>query len=125
MMLTLEFQFRCPTEPLLRAAGGKGVGTHLMRRFAHPISLQHGHTEGLPPSSCIISGGSAALQDRMNLSPSETPGRSLPARERSIMALVSAWSWDRAELVARAFTVYFHLVNLAEEEQRVRALSGA
>jgi phosphoenolpyruvate carboxylase len=39
-----------------------------------------------------------------------------------IMALVSAWSWDRAELVARAFTVYFHLVNLAEEEQRVRAL---
>jgi phosphoenolpyruvate carboxylase len=39
-----------------------------------------------------------------------------------IMALVSAWSWDRAERVARAFTVYFHLVNLAEEEQRVRAL---
>ena len=39
-----------------------------------------------------------------------------------IMALVSAWSWERAELVARAFTVYFHLVNLAEEEQRVRAL---
>jgi phosphoenolpyruvate carboxylase len=39
-----------------------------------------------------------------------------------IMALVTAWSWERAELVARAFTVYFHLVNLAEEEQRVRAL---
>src|ERR1700761_8123379 len=39
-----------------------------------------------------------------------------------IMALVSAWSWERAELVARAFTVYFHLANLAEEEQRVRAL---
>ena len=39
-----------------------------------------------------------------------------------IMALVSDWSWERAELVARAFTVYFHLVNLAEEEQRVRTL---
>ena len=39
-----------------------------------------------------------------------------------IMALVSSWSWERAELVARAFTVYFHLVNLAEEEQRVRTL---
>mgnify|MGYP001477619944 CR=1 FL=1 len=39
-----------------------------------------------------------------------------------IIALVSGWSWERAELVARAFTVYFHLVNLAEEEQRVRAL---
>ena len=39
-----------------------------------------------------------------------------------IMALVSSWSWERAELVARAFTVYFHLVNLAEEQQRVRTL---
>ncbi|HEY0935974.1 MAG TPA: phosphoenolpyruvate carboxylase, partial [Trebonia sp.] len=39
-----------------------------------------------------------------------------------ITALVSSWSWERAELVARAFTVYFHLVNLAEEQQRVRTL---
>ena len=39
-----------------------------------------------------------------------------------ITALISSWSWERAELVARAFTVYFHLVNLAEEEQRVRTL---
>jgi phosphoenolpyruvate carboxylase len=40
----------------------------------------------------------------------------------SITALVSSWSWERAELVARAFTVYFHLINLAEEQQRVRTL---
>jgi phosphoenolpyruvate carboxylase len=39
-----------------------------------------------------------------------------------IAALIASWSWERAELVARAFTVYFHLVNLAEEEQRVRTL---
>ena len=39
-----------------------------------------------------------------------------------IAALVSSWSWERAELVARAFTVYFHLANLAEEQQRVRTL---
>jgi phosphoenolpyruvate carboxylase len=39
-----------------------------------------------------------------------------------ITALVSSWSWERAEQVARAFTVYFHLVNLAEEQQRVRTL---
>jgi phosphoenolpyruvate carboxylase len=39
-----------------------------------------------------------------------------------IMALVSSWSWERAEQVARAFTVYFHLINLAEEQQRVRTL---
>jgi phosphoenolpyruvate carboxylase len=39
-----------------------------------------------------------------------------------ITALVASWSWEQAEQVARAFTVYFHLANLAEEQQRVRAL---
>src|ERR1700690_3391623 len=39
-----------------------------------------------------------------------------------IAALVASWPLDRAEAVARAFTVYFHLTNLAEELQRVRAL---
>src|SRR5215469_1462179 len=39
-----------------------------------------------------------------------------------IAALVASWSSGRAEQVARAFTVYFHLVNLAEEQQRVRTL---
>jgi phosphoenolpyruvate carboxylase len=39
-----------------------------------------------------------------------------------IAALVASWSLDRAEQVARAFTVYFHLVNLAEEHQRIRIL---
>ena len=40
-------------------------------------------------------------------------------------ALVSSWSLDRAEQVARAFTCYFHLVNLAEERYRARALREA
>jgi phosphoenolpyruvate carboxylase len=39
-----------------------------------------------------------------------------------IFELVTSWSLGRAEQVARAFTVYFHLVNLAEEQQRVRTL---
>jgi len=39
-----------------------------------------------------------------------------------IAALVASWSLDRAEQVARAFTVYFHLANLAEEHQRIRML---
>jgi phosphoenolpyruvate carboxylase len=39
-----------------------------------------------------------------------------------IAAMVAAWPLDRAEQVASAFTVYFHLANLAEELQRIRAL---
>jgi phosphoenolpyruvate carboxylase len=43
--------------------------------------------------------------------------------DERIGTLVAAWPLDRAEAVARAFTVYFHLANLAEEHQRVRALA--
>jgi phosphoenolpyruvate carboxylase len=39
-----------------------------------------------------------------------------------ITKLVSSWSLAAAEQVARAFTVYFHLANLAEEHQRIRIL---
>ncbi len=39
-----------------------------------------------------------------------------------IAALVASWPLARAEAVARAFTVYFHLANLAEEHQRIRTL---
>jgi phosphoenolpyruvate carboxylase len=41
-----------------------------------------------------------------------------------IAALVAGWPPERAELVAKAFTVYFHLTNVAEERQRVRTLRG-
>ena len=37
-------------------------------------------------------------------------------------AVADSFSIERADEVARAFTVYFHLVNLAEEHQRVRVL---
>ena len=36
--------------------------------------------------------------------------------------IVAAWPLARAEAVAHAFTVYFHLANLAEEHQRIRTL---
>src|SRR5580693_1704445 len=44
------------------------------------------------------------------------------AADAGIAALVASWPLERAEAVARAFTVYFHLANLAEEHQRVRTL---
>ncbi|WP_144268287.1 phosphoenolpyruvate carboxylase [Demequina sp. NBRC 110055] len=37
-------------------------------------------------------------------------------------ALVASFSLERAEQVARAFTCYFHLANLAEEHHRVRVV---
>lgn len=43
-------------------------------------------------------------------------------REDTVTALVDGWPLERAELVARAFTLYFHLVNLAEEHHRIRTL---
>jgi phosphoenolpyruvate carboxylase len=40
----------------------------------------------------------------------------------AVTELIAGWSLDRAELVARSFTVYFHLTNLAEEHHRIRTL---
>ncbi len=49
-------------------------------------------------------------------------GRARALADDAIAALVASWSVQRAETVARAFTVYFHLANLAEEQQRIRTL---
>jgi phosphoenolpyruvate carboxylase len=48
-------------------------------------------------------------------------GHRREARAR-VVELVASFDLDRAELLARAFTVYFQLVNLAEEQHRVRTL---
>lgn len=53
--------------------------------------------------------------------------RSDPAADRdgAIPEMVASWPLDQAEKVAGAFTVYFHLANLAEEHQRIRSLRSA
>ena len=51
----------------------------------------------------------------------DDPDRGDPTPD-AIAGLVASWTLDRAEQVARAFTVYFHLANLAEEHQRIRIL---
>jgi len=52
------------------------------------------------------------------------PGDEADLAGDQIAALVAEWPLARAELVAKAFTIYFHLTNLAEERHRVRTLRG-
>jgi phosphoenolpyruvate carboxylase len=72
----------------------------------------------------VESGGSDLLNDveRLRLASIEFRKEPTEARRRGITETVSALDVERAALVARAFTIYFHLVNLAEERHRVRAL---
>jgi phosphoenolpyruvate carboxylase len=71
------------------------------------------------------SGGQDLLDDVGRLRRAAIAGRSEDAGEQAdadIAALAASWPLERAEGVARAFTVYFHLANLAEEHQRIRTL---
>jgi phosphoenolpyruvate carboxylase len=52
------------------------------------------------------------------------PGDGADQAGDEIAAMVAGWPLARAELVAKAFTIYFHLTNLAEERHRVRTLRG-
>jgi phosphoenolpyruvate carboxylase len=66
-------------------------------------------------------GGPGLLEDVENLRRTV-----IVAREKedqgAAARLVASWPIDRAEQVARAFTCYFQLINLAEERHRARAL---
>jgi phosphoenolpyruvate carboxylase len=73
------------------------------------------------------SGGPALLADverlrRATIALRGASGRDREAARAEVVELVAGFDLDRAELVARAFTVYFQLVNLAEEQHRVRTL---
>ncbi|MBO0815476.1 MAG: hypothetical protein J2P30_10085, partial [Actinobacteria bacterium] len=77
------------------------------------------------------SGGQGLLDDVERLRHAVIAARENPPQEDEadragdeISALVAGWPLARAELVAKAFTIYFHLTNLAEERQRVRTLRG-
>ncbi|WP_281384279.1 phosphoenolpyruvate carboxylase [Lipingzhangella halophila] len=68
------------------------------------------------------SGGADLLADVERLRRAVIGARDGSVSGDEITALVGSWPLERAKQVARAFTVYFHLANLAEEHQRIRAL---
>jgi phosphoenolpyruvate carboxylase len=67
-------------------------------------------------------GGAALLRDVERLRRLVIRARDDGRFERQAQSLVASWPLERAELVARAFTCYFHLANLAEEHHRARVL---
>src|SRR4029077_671879 len=67
-------------------------------------------------------GGASLLRDVERLRRLVIAARGSARHERLAERLVTSWSVERAEQVARAFTCYFHLANLAEEHHRARAL---
>ena len=67
-------------------------------------------------------GGDELLRDVEDLRKLVISARSSPLDEQRAEALVASWPIARAEQVARAFTCYFHLANLAEDHHRVRVL---
>ena len=93
---------------VLRESGGQDLldDVERLRQAVIAARASHGAADVSSPG-----GGSDGAED-----PHADPAGD------EIAALVASWPLDRAELVARAFTVYFHLTNLAEELQRVRAL---
>ncbi|MBB5999345.1 phosphoenolpyruvate carboxylase [Streptomonospora salina] len=68
------------------------------------------------------SGGEDLLADVERLRRAVIGARDGSVGGDEITALVDSWPLERAKQVARAFTVYFHLANLSEEHQRIRAL---
>ncbi|MGI5118943.1 phosphoenolpyruvate carboxylase [Marinactinospora thermotolerans] len=68
------------------------------------------------------SGGEDLLADVERLRRAVIGARDGSVTGEQITELVASWPLERAKQVARAFTVYFHLANLAEEHHRIRAL---
>ena len=67
-------------------------------------------------------GGPQLLENVEQLRRTVIAARESDDQEREATRLVASWSIERAEQVARAFTCYFQLINLAEERHRARAL---
>ncbi|MFC7327455.1 phosphoenolpyruvate carboxylase [Marinactinospora rubrisoli] len=68
------------------------------------------------------SGGEDLLADVERLRHAVIGARAGSVSGDEITRLVASWPLERATQVARAFTVYFHLANLAEEHHRMRSL---
>src|ERR1700729_1915326 len=88
-----------PTEPGLRSAGGCGFDDIWCEASVIPYASRTG-TPNTRSICAIISAGSDALQDRMNLHPSAPGAGSSPARESRRLGMVGTAEYHVA-LVSR------------------------
>lgn len=107
-------------------ANGIASGSRTGARLEMPVELRRdvrllGELLGIVLTE---SGGPELLDDVERLRELTIAAYSEPGTQafEDAEALVETFTLDRAEEVARAFTCYFHLVNLAEEFHRVRVL---
>ena len=114
------------TENLDTAANGIATGSRLGAVLEMPDALRHdvrllGELLG---TVIAESGGDDLLADVERLRELTIRAYTESGTEAfdEAVAFVDSLGLDRAELLARAFTCYFHLVNLAEEFHRIRVL---
>ena len=81
-------------------------------------------SDGADLLACVEDLRRRVIAAREHDHPSAGPGGEAAAATAGtgIADLIAGWPLPRAEAVARAFTIYFHLANLAEEHQRIRTL---
>ncbi|GAB2619729.1 phosphoenolpyruvate carboxylase [Pseudactinotalea suaedae] len=115
-----------PTENLDTAANGIATGSRTGAVSEMPDALRHdvrllGELLG---TVIAESGGEDLLADVERLRELTIRAYTESGTEAfdAAVAFVDQLSLDRAELLSRAFTCYFHLVNLAEEFHRIRVL---
>ena len=121
---------------LLRAAGfvGEGLAAPSRRvvdgrleRLSAPLRADVRRLTSILGRVITESGGPRLLDDierlrRATIEVRESRGADSERLLSRAVDLVAGFDLAHAESVARAFTVYFHLVNLAEERHRVRIL---
>src|SRR4029077_13844731 len=103
-----------PVKPLLREAARQEIPAPL-RRDVRLLG-------GLLGTVIADFGGKTLLRDVEKLRGLVIRARADGRHERQAEKLVASWPLERAELVARAFTCYFHLATLAEEPHGARVL---
>ncbi|TQM71458.1 phosphoenolpyruvate carboxylase type 1 [Actinomadura hallensis] len=110
--------------PVLVTLGGVATKTRetIRQDLPEPLRRDVRLLGAMLGDSLVEYGGPGLLDDVERLRHAVIAARRGETTGAEVAAIVDGWTLERAEQVARAFTVYFHLTNLAEEHHRIRTL---